>query len=388
MSAARPALMLYCQHSVGLGHLVRSLALAEALAERFDVTLLSGGALAEDVRPARGVELVALPPLGMAAGGAIVSRDAGLSVDDAFALRRRMLIDHLRASRPAVLLVEMFPFGRKKFAAELVPLLDAARAAGPARPLVACSVRDILVGRGARQEAHDERACLVANRYFDAILVHADPRLARLEDSFHAQTPLRVPVHYTGFVVPDGDPAPAARRRGIVVSAGGGIVGGPLVRAAVAAHRRRPGGEPMRIVAGPFLPEDEWRALQRAAAVTDGLEAVRSVPSLRDELAGAALSVSQCGYNTALDLLRTRVPALVVPYATPTEDEQTRRAESLAALGALRVLDPARLDGETLAAAIDEALRFRPRPLDIGLDGAAESTRVLERLVADAEAAA
>ena len=82
------------------------------------------------------------------------------------------------------------------------------------------------------------------------------------------------------------------------------------------------------------------------------------------------------------------MPALVVPYATPTEDEQTRRAESLAALGALRVLDPARLDGETLAAAIGEALRFRPRPLDIGLDGAAESTRVLERLVADAEAAA
>jgi predicted glycosyltransferase len=388
VSAARPALLFYCQHSVGLGHLVRSLALAEALAERFDVTLLSGGARAEDIRPPRGVELVALPALGMTGDGALVSRDAGLSVDDAFALRRRMLTDALHATRPAVLLVEMFPFGRKKFAPELVPLLDAAMAAGPDRPLVACSLRDILVSRGARQEAYDERACRIANRYFDAILVHADPRLARLEDSFHSSPPLRVAVHYTGFVVPSGAPAPVARRGGIVVSAGGGIVGGPLVRAAVAAHRARGAAEPMRIVAGPFLPEDEWRALEREAAVTDGLEAVRSVPSLRDELAGAALSISQCGYNTALDLLRTRVPALVVPYAPVGEDEQTRRARTFEALGAVRVLDPARLDGDTLAAAIDATLPFRPRALDIGLDGAADSARLLERLAGDAEAAA
>src|SRR5207244_1686859 len=39
----RPALLLYCQHSVGLGHLTRSLALAGALATRFEVTVLSGG---------------------------------------------------------------------------------------------------------------------------------------------------------------------------------------------------------------------------------------------------------------------------------------------------------------------------------------------------------
>ena len=39
----RPALLFWCQHSLGLGHLVRSLALAEALRERFDVVLLNGG---------------------------------------------------------------------------------------------------------------------------------------------------------------------------------------------------------------------------------------------------------------------------------------------------------------------------------------------------------
>ncbi len=33
----RPTLLMWCQHSVGIGHLVRSLTLAGALATRYDV---------------------------------------------------------------------------------------------------------------------------------------------------------------------------------------------------------------------------------------------------------------------------------------------------------------------------------------------------------------
>ena len=41
----KPALLFYCQHSVGLGHLMRSYALCEKLADRFRVVLLCGGEL-------------------------------------------------------------------------------------------------------------------------------------------------------------------------------------------------------------------------------------------------------------------------------------------------------------------------------------------------------
>ncbi len=51
---SRPRLLFYCQHSLGLGHLARSLAIAGALADTFDVTLLNGGRLpAGTVLPAR-----------------------------------------------------------------------------------------------------------------------------------------------------------------------------------------------------------------------------------------------------------------------------------------------------------------------------------------------
>jgi predicted glycosyltransferase len=98
--------------------------------------------------------------------------------------------------------------------------------------------------------------------------------------------------------------------------------------------------------------------------------------------------VSQCGYNTALDVLGAGVPALVVPFAEGREDEQTRRARRLEDLGAVRVLEAERADGSALAAAIRELLRFRPAPLDLELDGARTTTLILANLLGRAAAPA
>ena len=73
---SRPTVLFYCQHSLGLGHLVRSFALAGALAERFRVVLLNGGRLPRGLPTPPGVEIVSLPPLGMTVDGALVDDEA------------------------------------------------------------------------------------------------------------------------------------------------------------------------------------------------------------------------------------------------------------------------------------------------------------------------
>ena len=369
--------LFYCQHSVGLGHLMRSYALCAALTERFRVVLLCGGPLPSGIEPPEGVEIVPLPPLGVGPDGRFGSHDPRLAVDEAWAMRRRRILSTFRATRPAVVLVELFPFGRAKFAREIVPLLEEARAAGA---LAACSLRDILVHRRADQQAHDDRARARADAHLDAVLVHSDPRFARLEESFAPAQPLAVPVRYTGFVV--RKPATASRRgRHVVVSAGGGLVGEHLLRTAAAAQRAT--GIPMRLIAGPLLPEAAWRRLTAEAG--PGVELVRSVPDLGAELRSAAASVSQAGYNTALEVLTSGIPALLVPYAAPEEDEQRRRARRLERLGAVRVLDPVRLHPEALAREIERLPQFTPRPTAIDLGGAARTAAILhERLRAAA----
>jgi predicted glycosyltransferase len=206
----------------------------------------------------------------------------------------------------------------------------------------------------------------LADAHLDAVLVHADPRFARLEETFAPAAPLRTPVHYTGFVT-GREAKPEPRQDHVVISAGGGRVGKPLLTEAIQALN----GRPMRAIAGPLMPDEDFAELQ--ALAPRNVTLIRSVPDLAAELRTAAASVSQCGYNTALDLLRTRVPALVVPYVTPEEDEQTRRAQRLHDLGVVRKAD--HVDPRLLE-------DFTPERAELDLDGAATTRDLLHELAA------
>jgi predicted glycosyltransferase len=390
-SSPRPPLLFYCQHSVGLGHLVRSLALAGGLAAHFQVVMLSGGPLPTHLQIPPGVRLIALPPLGHDADYALVSRDPHWTVQQAMRERTRLIQATFDALAPRVVMVELFPFGRKKFAFELLPLLERAHSA-PHRPLVLCSLRDILVTRRPDQPQHDQRACQLANHYLDAILVHADPRFARLEESFHPSTPLAVPVHYTGFVthtMTRHTPPPHQRPQRVLVSAGGGLIGEPLLRAAVAAQPTllECEGLTTTVAAGPFLPDPAWQWLTQTARHQPGLQVHRYLPDLAGQMATSRLSISQCGYNTAMDILASRTPAVVVPFADGREDEQSTRARRLQHLGVLHVLDSHRLDPSSLVAAARQALRSHPQRLDLDFDGRANSTRLVAALAGVPDAA-
>jgi predicted glycosyltransferase len=381
----RAPLLFYCQHSLGMGHLVRSLALAAGLAEHFRVVFLNGGLLPKGFKIPAGVEVLNLPPLGMNSDGGLVSRDRRRTVERARDLRRRIILETYRSLRPRVVLIELFPFGRKKFMGELMPLLEEARKEHPTRPLACCSLRDILVGKRDDQRKHDDRAVEIANEYFDAVLVHSDPSFARLEESLCSSALLRTPVHYTGFVQAEAEEPHRAKRRQrqILVSAGGGLVGESLFRAAIEAlpQLRQAHGVTMKIVAGPFLPEDSWQSLRAAAQGQPGLSLKRFVADLCAEMSRSAASVSQCGYNTALDVLRAGVPALVVPFAEGAEDEQSKRARRLERLGALRVLEASDASAARLTEELIELLDFKPRRLELDLDGARNTARVVMSLL-------
>jgi predicted glycosyltransferase len=379
-NSSLPTLLFYCQHSLGIGHLTRSFALATALAQRFRVVFLNGGRLPPGVVVPADIERIDLPPLGMDDGHTVVSRDAVLDVSAARVERRRLIDATVLSTRPKVLLVELFPFGRKKFAAEILPMIRAARAQ-PGGALVACSLRDILVDARPDQQHHDDRARWLTDRYFDAVLVHSDPAFARLETSFHPTQPMRTPALHSGFVVPARAPmASSARGQHLLVSAGGGIVGDALFRCALAARALLAQPLAMRIIAGPFLPEPHWQALQRQAEGLPGVELVRHVSDMVLEMRSARASLSQCGYNTALDLVVSGVPALVVPYQTVTENEQSQRAERLTALGAVQQLQSDALNPDVLAAAIERLLVFKPHPAALALDGAERSASILAQL--------
>ena len=378
----RPTLLFYCQHAMGMGHLVRSLALADALSQSFHVVLLNGGELPACLSLPRTIEIINLLPLRLA-DGQLISCDSRYSVTQAQDARLERILNSFRWLRTEVLLIELYPFGRKKFEFELLPLLEHAKTHGGFAPLIACSLRDILVNSRSDQQKHEQRVVSTANRWFDAILVHSDLGFAGLEESFDPRTQLIPPVHHTGFVVSNRQKLPQDRLRNgpIVVSAGGGHYGFQLLSAAIEAHALLAEAPTMKVVAGPFFPEAQWKALRIAAAGRRGVELVRSVPDLYAELSRARASISQCGYNTAMEIIQAQAPALVVPFAGGGEDEQLKRARRLEALGAIRVLEQKELTPQRMAEEISDLINFQPRTAHLNFDGARRSTRILYELL-------
>jgi predicted glycosyltransferase len=377
----KPVLYLYCQHSVGMGHFVRSLALARVLAEWFEIHFLNGGRSPPGFNLPDTISFHHLSPLGMGKESQLTSLDESVSVEEAKKLRVAAIRNLIALSPPDLVLTELYPFGRKKFAFELEPLIQAARNCGAA---IVCSVRDLLVSDRPDQQRHDDRTAQKLNAEFDAVIVHADPRFARLEESFRPLRPPRTRVHYSGFVVPhEVRRQAAARERRVLISAGGGLVGGALFRTALAFHHSNFArtGRPMTIVAGPFLPESEWSALRASGAGVDGLTLERSVPDLCALMCAATHSISQCGYNTAIDILVSGVSALVVPYATEKENEQTVRAERLAAMGRIGVLQERDLSADAVGQALERIPVGSAAGQNLALDGARETARILDDLL-------
>lgn len=380
----KPVLLFYCQHSLGMGHLVRALTLAEALAERFKVVFLNGGRFPDNTVPPEGIEIINLPPLGMAEDNSLYSQDERYSLVEAQAVRKQKILEVFNEYHPQAILIELFPFGRKKFAAELLPLLKAAKRSKN-RPLVMCSLRDIMVNARKDQTRHDNRARWLIDRYFDGILVHSDPNFASLEESFQPSRSMIAPVYYTGFVLPRGEAInQPQRQKRVLVSAGGGMVGAPLFKVAVAAQRVLWDtlALPMTIVAGPFLPEADWQALQQQARACPGLMLIRHVPNMTELLASHSISVSQCGYNTVMDLLKSGIAALVVPFAHGQEVEQSNRAERLSKLGLLRQVAADELEVNRFVTEVEQLLTFTPNATALDLDGAAKSVCIMQDLVA------
>lgn len=139
----------------------------------------------------------------------------------------------------------------------------------------------------------------------------------------------------------------------------------------------------MTIIAGPFLPENEWKELQERAEGIRGITLHRSVPDLRTNLHGAALSVSQCGYNTSMDILQSKVPALLVPYSKCRENEQLKRARQLLKLGAASMVVENELNKYRFADEVTQLLDNRPKTgeFNLEMEGAARSLDIIGRLL-------
>jgi predicted glycosyltransferase len=383
-------ILCYAQHLSGVGHFVRMTALACELAQAHEVHLVDGGRPVPRRSGALGPRLVVLPRL-LRKDGALVTLD-GEPLRLVQEARRRHLTETIAAAPPDVMMIEHYPWSKWELEEEILAAIQAARNAR-ADVRVVCSLRD--VAPQTRQEsvsapAYERRVLERLAAYFDAVLIHSDPRFSRLIEHFPAAGRLPVPSAYTGFVCRVGERAAVEHGPGgtlaapsyAVLSAGGSADALPFFLNAMEAFRRLAargelGSLRLLVFAGLAMGPPALETL-RAAAREAAVSVVPFSPDFPAWLRRSALSISQAGYNTCADVLATRVPAVLV--ANPRMSDQPFRAERMRANGLATVAtgDPPPI--ASLETAILSALRG-PRPChDLAVCGAGETRALLERL--------
>jgi len=382
-------IIFYCQYVWGVGHLMRSLEFARSLAGH-DVTLVAGGRPIEVDIPDH-VDLVHLAPLYMdEMFTTLISGDPDRTVAQVQAARKAMLYELFRKKQADIFVVELYPFGRSIFGFELEPLLADIRAGKFGNVMVVCSLRDILVEKKDTQ-AYEARVIEKLNRYFDALLIHSDARVLRLDETFSRTIDIRIPVAYTGFIAQQSDPAAgvklrrelglSAEQKLVVASAGGGRSGYKILASVLDAVKLLGGGRMqirLELFAGPFMENEEFEKLAGRAGADVRIR--RYTRRFLDYLHAADLSLSLAGYNTCMNLLVAQLPALVYPYAR--QREQPLRVDRIKDFLPLKILTDADLLPETLSSHIYAMLQNQKvsKILPIDLNGSAHAAEFLSRL--------
>lgn len=346
--------LLYVQHLLGSGHLKRTVLIANELRELgVEVHLVTGG-MPVDVINTDHLNVHQLEPV-RAADSSFSSLvdSAGQPVsEDLKAARIGELGSIAQTVEPDVVLIETWPFGRRQLRHELLEFCRTLHEQQP-RPVIACSIRDILQ-RGRKPDRVAETVGHV-NHWLDNVLVHADPEFISLQQSFERFEDIEDKVVYTGFVSQsDSEPDDwqGAESNEVLVSAGGGAGGELLYQLCIEAARFTEDEIRWRILVGGGLDPGSLTKLKDKAAPSVTVEPARSdFPQL---LRDCALSISQAGYNTTMDLVRCGCPAIVVPFEEGAETEQLDRAQRLDELG---IAKSVRLKGLSPAALAEEVRR-------------------------------
>lgn len=368
--------LLYTNECVGLGHLRRTMNLAEAITGRdsdASALVITGAAAAFNERRHPRIDTVKLPELSRTSEGDLRAARLGMDPLQFRDLRANLALAAARSFAPSVVLVDKTPLGLND---ELVPALEALRAEGNTRLVL--GLRDIedapelVRRRWAGTRLQDTIA-----RLYDAILVYGPRPAGDVLDCLGLDD-VGVPVHHVGYV---GSPLPTTGPADLtpgylLVAAGGGADGYAIFDAVLTSLARHPQTVSVVMVTGPLMPASE-RAEIRARAAALGVMVADSRDDMQSVIVGARGVIAMAGYNTVSEVLRAGKPMLLLPRTGPS-GEQLVRASALRATGAAAMLTLAEATPAAVAREIAHLLQREQPTHDPALhDGAARAAAIL-----------
>lgn len=387
-SAARASqrILLHSHDSFGLGHLRRTMTIAEAFKRSMpdaSVLITTGSPCATHFTHTAGIDIVKLPSVTKNGAGEYVPRSLGHDLSALLSLRRHLLSEIHRSFAPDLLVVDHQVLG---LCDELDDVLREARVLGTRTIL---GVRDIIdAPEVVAREWGRPRARKALSEEYDRICVYGAPEVFDPRVEYPIPPELRSRVEFTGYIArsaPSQDDAASVWRAGqrtrphVLVTVGGGEDGAERIETYLECLDLSPATWDTTIVLGPLSDPERARAFKRRVRGLSGVKLHLFHADLPHLLAQSDAVISMAGYNSVVEILQSGANAIFCPRSFPRR-EQLMRAERLAALNlaeCLPVPTPERLR-KALEMALSTGRVTRRLP---DLDGASRLCAIAGELI-------
>jgi len=382
-------ILFHYTHKQTLGHTTRSISLAAALCrQKAQVLILQGGLPQPFIRFPEGCQVLDIPhPFDTRTS----FQSRGIPVSPA--KRAQFILKAAADFAPDVFITEFFPFGRLAYLPELLPTLRYLRKKGTR--IMASIGYPLLIDLDRLRDKKFAALHRAVFAFYDRFLIHTPDGLEtsyiqrsikdpQLSSSYAAiMKGLEEKISYTGYVYPEKMitggteiPAPNSTDASIVISRGGGAVYPKLITVAIEAQRLLEGKSrdiKTIIACGPATSPKEMELFRSCLKPEDKARVFLAdhLPDLDEHLRHCRVSVSLCGYNTSVQLMRWGTPSIIVPYQNSSSqtstNDQIARSVLLHDRFSSTILDYETMTARSLADAVKEKMSSKrpiPAPAD------------------------
>lgn len=331
-------ILMYSHDTYGLGHIRRTMAIANHLRHtNTNILILTGSPIAGRFALPTQVDFVRIPGMIKKTNDEYRSLSIKIDAEQALNIRTNIICATAQTFKPDLFIVDKEPLGLKR---EVLPTLRWLKENTP-RTQTVLGLRDILDAPSTIIDDWRARDIYTnLSNLYDEIWVYGNQEIFDPVSLYQFPESIRDRVVFTGYIPRDKKRSrirKKMRRRYrvmpedtfVVVTTGGGGDGFDVLDQFISMHDYFPTSLPFKslIITGPFMPKKDRGKIRERAKVY-GIKTLPFHPRLEELMQAADLMISMGGYNTICEILTQQIPALIIPRETPRQ-EQLIRAQRL-----------------------------------------------------------
>lgn len=330
-------ILMYCHDTYGLGHIRRTMAIAEHLrAKNINILILTGSPIVGRYPFPEQIDFVRIPGMIKKTNEDYFPMSIRINPQHALDIRKNIITSTAKAFQPQLFIVDKEPLGLKK---EVLPTLQWLRRSLP-RTKTVLGLRDIMDdGETIRQDWRKKGVYEILEELYSEIWVYGIREFYDPIREYAISEGIGSKMYFTGYIPrkkPDEKAVEEVRREHgvreeeklVVVTTGGGGDGYPVIDMYLTmlesmAARLKPIPFRSILITGPFMPAREHKKISKRTKPL-GIRIHRFYRSMEKLLAAADLVVGMGGYNTVCEILTQGTPCLLIPRESPRKEQLIR----------------------------------------------------------------